>query len=87
MKNFKDTHPTQAYLGLGLSILHLDHASRRLTFDTVKENMDENGVITINRQDPEPTAVKGQEAVKLVAATNGLKLNKQAETVKATAEV
>jgi hypothetical protein len=29
------------------------HRSRNFTFEALKENLDENGVITINRQDPE----------------------------------
>jgi hypothetical protein len=59
------------------------HASRKFTFETLKENMDENGVITINRQDPEPKALNGEETAKLTAATNGLKLGEKPEVVTA----
>jgi hypothetical protein len=48
------------------------HASRKFTFEALKNNMDENGVITINRQDPEPMA------------TNGLTQGEKSEVVKAT---
>lgn len=43
--------------------------------------MDKNGVITINRQDPVPKAVNGEEAAKLVAPTDGLKVSEQPEAV------
>ena len=52
------------------------HRSRAFTFENLKDKMDGNGVITIDRED------KAEEAV---AATNGLKLTEQLETVKATA--
>ncbi len=58
-----------------------DHASRRFTFESLKKNMDKNGVITINRQDPVPKAVNGEEAAKLVAPTDGLKVSEQPEAV------
>jgi hypothetical protein len=63
------------------------HQSRKFTFDALKENMDENGVITINREYPEPnvSSEKAKEPAKLEAATNGLKVSEQPEAVKATA--
>ncbi|RDW57187.1 hypothetical protein BP6252_13835 [Coleophoma cylindrospora] len=59
------------------------HASREFTYENLKKFMDENGDITINRQDipTESTTEEKKEVVDLSAATDSLTLNKKPETV------
>jgi hypothetical protein len=51
----------------------------------LKENVDQNGVITLNQQDPEPKAGNGENTAKFTAAINGLKLGEKLGVVKAMA--
>lgn len=62
------------------------HASRDFTFENLKQFMDEDGEITINREDPPVAASpeKVDEAVSLTEAVNGVKLSEKSETVKET---
>jgi hypothetical protein len=59
------------YRPYGQSFAPEGHASMEFAFEALKENTNGNGVITINRQDPEPKAVNGEETSKLTAAING----------------
>jgi len=61
------------------------HASRKFTFEALKGNMDEEGVIVINRQDPEAKVEKVEGVAKLAEATNGLRLSEHSEAVKVSA--
>jgi len=47
--------------------------------------VDQNGVITLNQQDPEPKAVNGEKTAKSTAAINGLRLGEELGVVKAMA--